>query len=300
MFETGGGGSAFELGLTAVLDRPERVVVDAVHPGLRSGRTWLAPAGGAHARGGGTVTPEFSELRRLLEAGAAPLDRAAEASRAIARWSAVMATSLTEFARYRPAGRFDRQPGERGAMSAATRAARPEALAEVSEWAVDEVAPALRISAPAATVWLSESIVLTERPRTLDLLARGRLSPEHARQMVTVVGPVSDDAVRADIEAHVLRLLGDKTPPQLGDCARRIVLRKDAEAAGRKLVAAVRGRGVCLRDRRDGTGTLVVDLPLPTAAAIYRQLRSMPTRRASRVTSAPSSSAWRTVWPTSC
>lgn len=92
--------------------------------------------------------------------------------------------------------------------------------------------------------------------------------------MVAVVGPVRDDALRADIEAHVLGLLGDKTPPQLGDCARRVVLRKDAEAAGRKLVAAIRDRGVRPHDRRDGTGSIVIDLPLPACAAIHRALEA--------------------------
>ncbi|MGY1640948.1 hypothetical protein ACI782_07395 [Geodermatophilus sp. SYSU D00703] len=248
------------------------VIVDAVHTGLRSGRTWPVGEPGRHVRAAAVPTAGFAELRRLLDAGAAPLERAAEASRAIARWSAVMATSLTEFARYRPAGQFDRQHGERGAMSAATRAARPAALTDVSEWAVDEVAPTRRHQRSGGH-GPTQRLDRAHRA-ALDLLARGRLSPAHARQMVTIVGPVADDAVRADIEGHVLRLLGDKTPPPLGDCARRIVLRKDAEAAGRKLVAAIRERGVRLHDRRNGTGTLIVDLPLPTAAAVYRHLEA--------------------------
>ena len=52
------------------------------------------------------------------------------------------------------------------------------------------------------------------------------------------------------------------------------MLRRDAEAAGRKLVAAVRERGVRLHDRRDGTGTVAIDLPLPVCAAIYRSLEA--------------------------
>ena len=70
----------------------------------------------------------------------------------------------------------------------------------------------------------------------------------------------------------MLGLLDRKTPPQLGDCARRIVLRKDADAAARRLVAAVRERGVRLHERRDGTASISLDLPLPAAAAIYRAL----------------------------
>ncbi|MBB3083211.1 DUF222 domain-containing protein [Geodermatophilus sabuli] len=261
-------------------------VVDVLHPGLRRGESWLVEGRVSHGRREGATArcgaptadaaaAGFAELNRLLEAGAEPLQRAAAAAREMARWSAVLATALAEFARCRPAAVLDRPPGEPGAMSAATRAARPQVLTEVSEWAVDEVAPTLRISSAAATAQLVESLVLVERlPRTLELLARGELTPAHARQMVTVVGPVQDDAVRADIEEHVLRLLGRKTPPQLGETARRIVLRKDADAAARKLVKAVRERGVRLHDRRDGTGTVAIDLPLPAAAAIYRALEA--------------------------
>ena len=63
-------------------------------------------------------------------------------------------------------------------MSAATRAVRPAALTEVSEWAVDEVAVALRIPGRAAETQLADAVVLAERlPRTLALLADGVLSP---------------------------------------------------------------------------------------------------------------------------
>jgi hypothetical protein len=164
-------------------------------------------------------------------------------------------------------------------MSAATRAARPAALTEVSEWAADEVAVALRIPGRTAEAQLCDAVVLAERlPRTLAMLERGELGPAHARQMVAVVGPVADDALRAGIESHVLGLLGNKTPPQLADCARRIVLRRDAEAAARQLVGAVRDRGVRLVDRRDGTGSIQLDLPLPVCAAIYRKLEAQAER----------------------
>jgi hypothetical protein len=276
--------SSFERALsTALLERRPKPVIEVFPPaqgalweraprtgGPCSGRP---PAPEQHDREESDGPRAAEQLRRTLEAGIRHLERAADASRQIARLSAVVASSLAAFARCRPAALLDRQPGERGAMSAATRAARPAQLAEVSEWAVDEVAPSLRITAASAGAQLVDSLVLVERlPRTLALMARGELSPAHARQMVNVVGPVQDDELRADIEAHVLGLLGRKTPPQLGDCARRIVLRKDADAAARKLVAAVRERGVRLHDRRDGTATLSLDLPLPAAAAIYRAL----------------------------
>ena len=260
-----GGSSVFERRLGPTLF-PGRGI-DIVVPELRCGVTWLVePWLPLHVGSG---------LRGLLEGGVRAIDRAGRISHEIARLSAELTGALAGFARCRPSGAFDRQPGERGAMSAATRAARPAALTEVSEWAVDEVAVALRIPGRAAEAQLCEAVTLAARlPRTLEFLHEGRLSPAHARQMVAVVGPVASDALRADIEAHVLGLLGDKTPPQLGDCARRIVLRRDADAAARRLVTAVRERGVRLVDRRDGTGTVELDLPLPTAAAIYRALEA--------------------------
>ncbi|MGY1650955.1 DUF222 domain-containing protein [Geodermatophilus sp. SYSU D01119] len=266
MFEASG---RVEQALSAALgSRP--AVLDLAYPEERTERRWEVAGGRHHRR-----VPGADELDRLLVLGSETLSRARAAARRGAREAAVLAVSLADLARCRPAGRFDRQPGERGAMSAASRAARPPVLAGVSEWAVDEVAVALRTSGQAAGAMLEEAVTLVERlPATLAQLARGDISPAHARQMVTVVGPVRDDALRADIEAHVLRLLGSKTPPQLGDCARRIVLRKDAEAAGRRLVAAVRGRGVRMHDRRDGSATLVIDLPLPTCAAIHRALEA--------------------------
>ncbi|SOE01065.1 HNH endonuclease signature motif containing protein [Blastococcus haudaquaticus] len=271
--------SSFERALsTALLDHPRPLVVEVVHPDPAVGWEYVPVRGGGtgHRPAGQDSAPDdLADLRDVLDAGIDHLQRAAAATRAIARLSAVVATSLAEFARCRPSESFDRQPGEQGAMSAATRNARPAALSEVSEWAVDEVAPSLRVTSTAAGVQLAESVVLVDRlPGTLALLARGELTPAHARQMVNVVGPVEDDGLRADIEAHVLGLLDRKTPPQLGDCARRIVLRKDADAAARKLVTAVRERGVRLHDRRDGTATVSLDLPLPSAAAIYRALET--------------------------
>ena len=98
------GVSLVERGLTAVLERPAVEgcpgVVDGVYPVL----SWEVERAPAAA----------TDLDRLLAAGVEPLARAAAASREIARLSAVVATSLAEFARCRPAALFDRQPGERG------------------------------------------------------------------------------------------------------------------------------------------------------------------------------------------
>jgi hypothetical protein len=100
-----------ERALTTLLERPAAgrlLGTDVVWPELLSGRAWAhEPAGPRHGSAA-------AELDRLLAAGAEPLARAAAASREIARLSAVVATSLAEFARCRPAALWDRQPGERG------------------------------------------------------------------------------------------------------------------------------------------------------------------------------------------
>ena len=78
-----------------------------------------------------------------------PLGAAQAADREIARQTAVRARALAAFAATRPAS-ADRPPGQPGCMSADRRAARPEVLAEVSEWAAEEVALALSVSTRAA------------------------------------------------------------------------------------------------------------------------------------------------------
>ena len=88
---------------------------------------------------------------------------------------------------------FDRAPGERGAASAASVAARPAALTEVSEWAVDEAAATLGVSGRAASLLLVDAVTLVEGlPATLAALSAGDISPAHARAMVELAGPVSD------------------------------------------------------------------------------------------------------------
>ncbi|HEV7728150.1 MAG TPA: hypothetical protein VGO74_14565 [Modestobacter sp.] len=65
--------------------------------------------------------------------GDRPLGRVQAADREIGRQTAVRARAVAEFAASRPSS-ADRQPGEPGCASAASRAARPDVLAPVSEW----------------------------------------------------------------------------------------------------------------------------------------------------------------------
>jgi hypothetical protein len=142
---------------------------------------------------------------RLLSVGAAHLDGAVGANRVAARAAASRARALAAFARSRPAAMFDRAPGERGAASAASVAARPAVLTEVSEWAVDEAAATLGMSGRAASLELVDALTLVEGlPASLAALDAGEISPAHARAMVELAGPVSTADRRAEVEAAVL------------------------------------------------------------------------------------------------
>src|SRR3954454_15098750 len=103
-----------------------------------------------------TGLPSFAPPVAL---SAGPLGMVQAADREIARLTAVRARAVAEFAASRPAS-VDRQQGERGAMSAARCAARPEVLRPVSEWATPELAVALALSGESAQALLERSLQL--------------------------------------------------------------------------------------------------------------------------------------------
>src|SRR5690349_3914052 len=80
--------------------------------------------------------PGLHRFGRLLEVGAGHLEAARAAYREQGRKAAVQARALAAFAAARPASVLDRPDDEVGAAAAASRAARPAPLTEVSEWAV--------------------------------------------------------------------------------------------------------------------------------------------------------------------
>ena len=202
---------------------------------------------------------------RLLSAGAAQLDRAVAADREASRAAASRARALAAFARSRPAAMFDRAPGERGAASAASVAARPAVLTEVSEWAVDEAAATLRVSGRAASLLLVDAVTLVEGlPATLAALSAGDISAAHARVMVEYAGPVSDPAKRREVEEAVLpRAAAGQTASGLRASVRRAVASIDAAAAAARLVKAVQDRQVQLDARDDGMSAMTTAWATP-------------------------------------
>ena len=215
----------------------------------------------------------FDARARLLTSGAAHLDAAAAADRAAAQAAASRARALAAFARSRPAAMFDRAPGERGAASAASVAARPAVLTEVSEWAVDEAAATLGVSGRAASLALIDALTLVEGlPATFAALSAGDISAAHARVMVELVGPVSTADKRAEVESTVLPRAARQTAPALRACVRRAVARIDAAAAADRLAKAVRDRQVRLDARDDGMSALTTLWATPLARACYQAL----------------------------
>jgi hypothetical protein len=204
-----------------------------------------------------------------------PLGAVRAADREIARQTALRARAVAEFAATRPAS-ADRQRGEPGAMGEERRAARPEVLADVSEWAAQELVVALSLTSQAAEALLARSLTLVHRlPRTLDALESGGLHVGHLWPMLGTVAPIANAKIRAEVEAELLAWASGRvtTPAQLGAKARRVVLRRDARDAAGRLTRALRNRGVFVRpDDADGMAVLSALLTVPEAQALLDAL----------------------------
>lgn len=195
----------------------------------------LPPRGASHAppslllsRGPAAAEPpaadaprsDHESVARLLAAGASALEIAAAQQAIVDVALAARTRALASFARWRPTAALDRQPGEVGAACAATRAARPAVLTEVSEWAVDEVSIALSVSRSHATGLLAQALTLAERlPATLTAVSAGKLGFDQARVLAELLGPLPDD-LRAQLEVRLLARAPGKTVAQLRAAAR--------------------------------------------------------------------------------
>jgi hypothetical protein len=161
-------------------------------------------------------------------------------------------------------------------MSPERWAARPEVLRDVSEWAAQEAVIALSITAQAAEAQLERSLTLVHRlPATLDALEAGRLHPGHLWPLLEHVAPIADAELRAQVEAELLAWMAGRvtTPAQLADKTRRVVLARNARAAGRRLAAALEERGLHLRpERTPGMAAVTAVMTMPQAQALHRAL----------------------------
>ncbi|MDP9427701.1 MAG: HNH endonuclease, partial [Actinomycetota bacterium] len=206
-----------------------------------------------------------------------PLGAVQAADREIARATAVRARAVAEFAASRPAS-VDWAQGERGAMSAERWAARAEVLRSVSEWATPELSVALNLTQQGAEALLEESLTLVHRlPGTLAALEAGVVHRGHLWHLIDKVAPIADEGLRGSVEAELLAWMAQRSrvtsPSQLGDKARKVVARRDATAAARRLARALRERGIFLRpERAEGMAALTVVCAMPEAKALYAAL----------------------------
>ncbi|MGY1744755.1 DUF222 domain-containing protein [Blastococcus sp. SYSU D00695] len=252
---------------------PVRPVAGSAGPGERP-EVLSRPDVPPQESGSGRVAEVPDDPRaRLLDEGARWLDVAVETERGLAQLAGARVRALAAFAGCRPAS-WDRQPGERGAASVVTRASRPAALTAVSEWAVAEIAARLQVSTSAAATLLVEAVEMAEHlPGTLAALEAGDITWAQARALVELVRPVAADKKSA-VEARVLPRAPRQTVAQLRECTRRAVARIDAEAAVRRLTAAIRGRKVSRHPAEDGMAVLSASLPAPVARACWEALRA--------------------------
>ena len=258
--------SVVERALQSFLGLPETVVE-------------LAEGYRPHGRHVGSDTPAGVEVSdafaQLLEAGASRLAAAKAASVEQSRAAAVQARELAAFAALRPADLLDRPDDEVGAAAAASRAARPAALTEVSEWAVDEVMATLGLPSRTAADLLAVSISLVELfPATLAALEVGTISWAHARVMVDQLGGLGDE-LRPGVEAGLLAKVPGRTAAQFREAARRAVLRADASAAAKRLAAAIRDRSVRMHSDKEGMAALTAMMSAPVTRACYRRLEAL-------------------------
>ena len=172
--------------------------------------------------------------------------------RVVSSAQAAQLAVIAELARRRPA-----DPDEPGDGSG------------VSEFAVDEVAAALRLSRPAAGARLHVAVTLARRlPATAAALREGQIDFPKTRAVVDAVTPL-DDAAAAGVEARVLPRAGGQTVGQLRASLARAVLAADPAAAEDRHARAVADRKVTLTPLPDGMAELWALLPADAAAAVY-------------------------------
>jgi ribose 1,5-bisphosphokinase PhnN len=213
-----------------------------------------------------------TELRALPDDALVDVIRGWE--RVVSWAQAEQLAAVAEFARRRPAG-----PDAPGSASG------------VSEFAVDEVASALRLSRPAAGVRLQVAVELASRlPDAAAALRRGEIDLPKARAVVDAVAPLDVPAAAA-VAARVLPRAGRQTVGQLRASLARAVLSADPAAAQLRHERAVADRRVIHTPLPDGMGELCAVLPADAASAAYAAIdararsgphgdRSMDARRA--------------------
>jgi Domain of unknown function (DUF222) len=187
--------------------------------------------------------------------------------RAASAAAAAQLAAIGELARRRPRSRVDVGP-------AGHSDAGDPLVPEISEFAVDEVAAALRLSRPAAGARLHVAVELARLPAVATALGNGSLDVPKVRAVVDAVAPL-DPVTAVAVTDRVLPRAGRQTVGQLRASLSRAVLAADPGAAERRHERAVAGRSVTLQPARDGMAELWALLPADAAVAVYGRLDTL-------------------------
>lgn len=237
-----------------------------------------ARAAAARAEFESATWPTFTPP--ALGTATGPMAEVMAAERALAGATATRARALSALAQARPAS-DDRPAGTPGAMSAERRAARPDVLEPVSEWVVRELRVSLAVTDTAADRMLVQALTLTRRlPGVLAALEGGLIHCGHLPALLELLDPITDDTLRARIEAELLRWLAARgaagtitTPAQLRAKTHRVLLARDARTQAETLRRALATRGVFLTaEPVPGMSGIYLRMTTAEAAALYTAL----------------------------
>jgi hypothetical protein len=172
--------------------------------------------------------------------------------------------AIAELARRRPRDYMDNGSGhiDRG----------DPRVPQISEFAVDEVASALRLTRPTAGVRVQLAVELAGRlAATAAALRAGSIDVPKARVIVEAVTAL-DDTLATAVQERVLPSAGRQTTGQLRASLSRAVLAADPAAAEIRHQRAVADRLVTVRPLADGMAGLWALLPADGAAALHTRL----------------------------
>ncbi|TYP90833.1 HNH endonuclease signature motif containing protein [Blastococcus xanthinilyticus] len=182
------------------------------------------------------------------------------------RHAAQRAEAIAALARRRSIER-DREFGRVGGPGLDSRLRQNPVLTQVSDTFVSELALIRGCTETEAEFLAVESILLTTTlVGTWNALYAGEIDVRKMRALVDLLGRVKP-AVVEEVERRVLPDAGRLTVPQLRYRIRRALTELDAEALERRRREAARRANVTARPTGDGMSQVVVDLPVPQAAA---------------------------------
>jgi hypothetical protein len=155
-------------------------------------------------------------------------------------------------------------------------------LPAISEFAVDEVAAALRLSRQAAGTRLHVAVEVAERlPATGAALRRGELDLAKVRRIAEATSPLPAEAASL-VEQRVLPRAATQTIGQLRASLARAVLAVDPADAAERHRRALADRRVCITPREDGMAELWALLPADGAVAVRHALDVLASRSPGR------------------